>query len=129
MCGGGVAPADDGIWAWHGALELGGRLGELVPVRDLDRLEPTHRHALELLAYSEPVELDLLSSLVQEEVLDDLETRGLIPVVPSGVAWSVRLGHPLYGSLLRTTCPTLRAQSHQRALRLYRSGGDGRTPQ
>ncbi|WP_439664475.1 LuxR C-terminal-related transcriptional regulator [Lentzea sp. HUAS TT2] len=114
-CAVGALRADDGIWAWHGEIELGGRLGELVQ-SNLGRLEPTHRHALELLAYSEPVELDLLASLVQEEVLDDLETRGLIRVVPSGRRMVVRLGHPLYGSLLRKTCPTLRAQSHQRAL-------------
>ncbi|HEX8866020.1 MAG TPA: LuxR C-terminal-related transcriptional regulator, partial [Lentzea sp.] len=103
------------IWSWHGAIELGGRLGELVQ-ENLGRLEPAHRLALELLAYSEPVELDLLASLVQEEALDDLETRALIRVESSGRRTVVRLGHPLYGSLLRTTCPPVRAQSHQRAL-------------
>lgn len=105
----------NGIWSWHGAIELGGRLGELVQ-ENLGRLEPAHRHALELLAYSEPVELDLLASLVREEALDDLETRALIRVEASGRRTVVRLGHPLYGSLLRATCPPLRAQSHQRAL-------------
>ncbi|MFI6100600.1 LuxR C-terminal-related transcriptional regulator [Lentzea sp. NPDC051213] len=105
----------DGIWSWHGAIELGGRLGELVQ-ENLGRLEPSHRRALEMLAYSEPVELDLLASLVHEEALDDLETRALIRVESSGRRTVVRLGHPLYGSLLRATCPLLRAQSHQRAL-------------
>ncbi|MFS8101736.1 LuxR C-terminal-related transcriptional regulator [Lentzea alba] len=105
----------EGIWSWHGAIELGGRLGELVQ-ENLGRLEPSHRHALELLAYSEPVELDLLASLVQEEALDDLETRALIRVEASGRRTVVRLGHPLYGSLLRANCPPVRAQSHQRAL-------------
>lgn len=114
-CAVGSLRADDGIWSWHGAIQLGGRLGELVQ-ENLGRLEPSHRHALELLAYSEPVELDLLASLVQEEALDDLETRGLIRVGSSGRRTVVRLGHPLYGSLLRATCPSLRAQSHQRAL-------------
>ncbi|MET9633039.1 LuxR C-terminal-related transcriptional regulator [Lentzea sp. NPDC006480] len=105
----------EGIWSWHGAIELGGRLGELVQ-ENLGRLEPSHRLALELLAYSEPVELDLLASLVQEEALDDLETRALIRVESSGRRTVVRLGHPLYGSLLRATCPPVRAQEHQRAL-------------
>ncbi|GGU52678.1 LuxR family transcriptional regulator [Lentzea flava] len=107
--------AINGIWSWHGAIELGGRLGELVQ-ENLGRLEPSHRLALELLAYSEPVELDLLASLVREEALDDLETRALIQVESSGRRTVVRLGHPLYGSLLRATCPALRAQAHQRAL-------------
>ncbi len=107
--------AVEGIWSWHGAIELGGRLGELVQ-ENLGRLEPAHRLALELLACSEPVELDLLASLVQEEALDDLETRALIRVETSGRRTVVRLGHPLYGSLLRATCPPVRAQSHQRAL-------------
>ncbi|MET8761642.1 AAA family ATPase [Lentzea sp. NPDC004782] len=107
--------ATEGIWSWHGAIQLSGRLGELVR-ENLGRLEPSHRLALELLAYSEPVELDLLASLVQEEALDDLETRALIRVESSGRRSVVRLGHPLYGSLLRATCPPMRAQSHQRAL-------------
>ncbi|WP_167980564.1 AAA family ATPase, partial [Lentzea indica] len=107
--------AADGIWSWHGAIELGGRLGELVQ-ENLGRLEPLHRHALELLAYSEPVELDLLASLVPEEALDDLEVRALIRVEASGRRTVARLGHPLYGSLMRATCPPVRAQSHQRAL-------------
>ncbi|MFD4675069.1 LuxR C-terminal-related transcriptional regulator [Lentzea sp. NPDC058450] len=107
--------SDDGIWSWHGAIELDGRLAELVR-SNLGRLDSAHRHALELLAYSEPVELDLLAPLVQEAALDDLETRGLIRVESSDRRAVVRLGHPLYGSLLRATCPTLRARSHQRAL-------------
>ncbi|MDX8050486.1 LuxR C-terminal-related transcriptional regulator [Lentzea sp. BCCO 10_0798] len=111
----GTLRSDDGIWSWHGAIEFGGRLGELVQ-SNLGRLQPSHRHALELLACSEPVELDLLASLVREEVLDDLETRGLIRVAPSERRTVVRLGHPLYGSLLRATCPTLRARTHHRAL-------------
>ncbi|WP_285647404.1 LuxR family transcriptional regulator [Lentzea sp. NBRC 102530] len=106
---------DDGIWSWHGAIELDGRLAELVR-SNLGRLDAAHRHALELLAYSEPVELDLLAPLVQEEALDELETRGLIRVASSDRRAMVRLGHPLYGSLLRATCPTLRARAHQRAL-------------
>ncbi|MGW6933783.1 LuxR C-terminal-related transcriptional regulator [Lentzea sp. NPDC054927] len=111
----GALRVTEGIWSWHGEIQLGGRLGELVQ-ENLGRLEPAHRHALELLACSEPVELDLLASLVQEEALNDLETRALIRVESSGRRTVVRLGHPLYGSLLRATCPALRAQSHQRAL-------------
>ncbi|ANZ34920.1 hypothetical protein BBK82_01335 [Lentzea guizhouensis] len=114
-CAVGSLRAQDGVWSWHGAIELAGRLGELVR-ENLGRLDPAHRHALELLAYSEPVELDLLASLVVEEALDDLETRALIRVEPSGSRTVVRLGHPLYGRPLRTTCPASRAQSHQRAL-------------
>ncbi|KOV79148.1 LuxR family transcriptional regulator [Nocardia sp. NRRL S-836] len=111
----GVLRAHDGSWSWHGPIELGGRLAELVRA-DLGDLEPVDLHALELLAHCEPVELDLPASLVRDETLDDLETRGLIRFTSSGNRTVVRLGHPLHGRFFRATCPPLRAQSHQRAL-------------
>ncbi|GLZ34087.1 LuxR family transcriptional regulator [Lentzea sp. NBRC 105346] len=103
--------AHEGIWSWRGPIDVAGRLAEVVSA-NLGRLDPDARAALEVLAFAEPIDLDVLASLASPEVLDDLESRGLLRVEPSGV----RLGHPLYGSLLRRTCPTLRAKSHQRAL-------------
>ncbi|WP_186763163.1 AAA family ATPase [Lentzea tibetensis] len=109
-----LAPSAAG-WCWDGPLELSGRLAEVVD-HSLDRLAPAHRRALEVVAYGEPLELDLLSSLTTPEVVDDLEAQGLVRVETSRSRAHVRLGHPLYGTRLRATCPTLRARSHRRAL-------------
>ncbi|GLZ34086.1 LuxR family transcriptional regulator [Lentzea sp. NBRC 105346] len=102
-------------WCWEGPLELSGRLAEVVD-HTLDRLTPERRRALEILAYGEPLELDLWSSLTSHDIVDELESQGLVRIEVSGQRARVRLGHPLYGTRLRATCPTLRARSHRRAL-------------
>lgn len=117
----GVLAPGGGGWTWTGPLELSGRLAEVVDLT-LDRLDAAHRRVLEMLAYGGLLDLDLLTSLAAPEVVDDLEAQGLLRVEKS----VARLGHPLYGTRLRDTCPTLRARSHRRALAdvVEASGGD-----
>ena len=105
----------EGGWNWHGPLEMTGRLSELVEA-NLSRLSDPHRRTMELLAYGEPLELDLLAGLTSPDMVDELETLGLLRIEQDGRRAHVRLGHPLYGSQLRATCPTLRARAHHRAL-------------
>ncbi|GLZ34085.1 transcriptional regulator [Lentzea sp. NBRC 105346] len=79
---------------------------------NLGALDSGQRHALELLAYGEPLDLDVFARLTTDDVVNELETRGLIAVHGA----NVRLSHPMYGELLRETCPTRRARAHRRAL-------------
>ncbi|TWP48992.1 AAA family ATPase [Lentzea tibetensis] len=111
----GTLSSHDGIWAWRGPIDVAGRLAEVVRA-NLGRLSVAGRDAMELVAHSEPIELAVLAELADAAVLDDLESRGLLRVESSIRRTVVRLGHPLYGSLLRANCPTLRAAAHQRAL-------------
>jgi DNA-binding CsgD family transcriptional regulator len=105
-----------GGWSWSGPLELSGRLAELVDLT-LGRLAEPQRRALELLAYGEPLEPELMP------VPADLVDMGFVRVGDDGRA---RVAHPLYSARLRATCPTLRARAHRRALadRLETEGAD-----
>jgi hypothetical protein len=120
----------EGGWGWDGPIEMTGRLAELVEA-NLGRLPEPHREAVELVAYGEPLELDLLLRLTSSEVVDDLETSGMLHVATDGKRTHVRLSHPLYGSHLRASCPTLRTRARRRALaEAVEATGDGggRTP-
>ena len=105
-----------GGWSWSGPLELSGRLAELVDLT-LGRLAEPQRRALELLAYGEPLEPELMP------VPQDLVDMGFVRIGDDGRA---RVAHPLYSARLRATCPTLRARAHRRALadRLEAGGAD-----
>ncbi|GGU52683.1 AAA family ATPase [Lentzea flava] len=105
-----------GGWNWSGPLELSGRLAELVDLT-LGRLAEPQRRALELLAYGEPLEPELMP------VPQDLVDMGFVRIGDDGRA---RVAHPLYSARLRATCPTLRARAHRRALadRLEARGAD-----
>ena len=96
----------EGGWNWSGPLELSGRLAELVDMT-LGRLADPQRRALELLAYGEPLEPELMPPP------QDLVDMGFVRVGDDGRA---RVAHPLYSARLRATCPTLRARAHRRAL-------------
>jgi DNA-binding NarL/FixJ family response regulator len=90
----------NGIWSLEGPLPLSPRLVELIEAH-LAAVPDEDRRVLELLAFGEP--LDLPAS----EALD-----GLVAVTDDGL----RLGHPLYGEVLRAQCPPLRKRNHQRYL-------------
>jgi DNA-binding CsgD family transcriptional regulator len=112
----GALTETQGGWSWHGPLELDGRLAELVDLT-LGRLAEPQRRALELLAYGEPLEPELMP------VPQDLVDMGFVRIGDDGRA---RVAHPLYSARLRATCPTLRARAHRRALadRLEAEGAD-----
>lgn len=112
----GTLTETEGGWSWSGPLELSGRLAELVDLT-LGRLAEPQRRALELLAYGEPLEPELMP------VPQDLVDMGFVRIGDDGRA---RVAHPLYSARLRATCPTLRARAHRRALadRLEAQGAD-----
>ncbi|MFS8101737.1 LuxR C-terminal-related transcriptional regulator [Lentzea alba] len=112
----GALTETQGGWNWSGPLELSGRLAELVDLT-LGRLADPQRRALELLAYGEPLEPELMP--VPHELVD----MGFVRIGDDGRA---RVAHPLYSARLRATCPTLRARAHRRALadRLEAGGAD-----
>ncbi|KOV79149.1 hypothetical protein ADL03_38565 [Nocardia sp. NRRL S-836] len=102
----GALTGREGGWHWGGPPELSGRLAELVDLT-LGRLTEAQRRALELLAYGEPLEPELMPPP------EDLVDMGFVRVGDDGRA---RVAHPLYSARLRATCPTLRARAHRRAL-------------
>ena len=100
---------------------------ELVEAR-LDGLEPEERSALELLALGEPLRLSEMVDLVGSDALAGVEQRGLVRIDGPSAHDSVRAAHPLYGDVVRSSMPVMRA--HEARIRLAEVVGarQGRTP-
>jgi len=89
----------DGLWRQTGPPVLGQRLSELLHER-VGVLSAAERQALELVVLAEPAELGLLERLTGPAPLAALEQRRLIAVHGTAPP-RVRLGHPLYGDVIR----------------------------
>jgi ATP/maltotriose-dependent transcriptional regulator MalT len=109
-----VLRVEQGVWCWEGPL-AGSRLVELVESR-LGTLTAAERSGLEHLAYGEPLGLGVMAAIAGEGVVESLEASGLVAAEVDGRRTSVRLGHPLYGEVLRATTLPLRSRSIQRRL-------------
>jgi predicted ATPase len=100
----------DGVWRWQGPLVMAPRLMELINAR-LERLDEDELHVLELLAYGDPLGLDLLVDLVPVRAIEALETQGLLSVEQSRRRTQARPAHPLYVEALRRRSQSLRARA------------------
>ncbi|WP_407566823.1 AAA family ATPase [Polymorphospora sp. A560] len=89
-----------GVWRWAGAMRAGRELRDLV-VDLLGASSPAEAAALAYVAHAEPVALGVLETLVDAAVLEELELRALIAVERDGERLVVRIGHPLFGEVLR----------------------------
>ncbi|SEG78051.1 regulatory protein, luxR family [Nonomuraea solani] len=105
----------DGRWHWRGELSMTTRLRELVGDR-IGHLDQDEREALELVAFGEPLGTELLAALTSVHAVERMEARGLVLTVDDGRREHLRLGHPLYGEVVRRDCGTLRARRRLRML-------------
>jgi DNA-binding CsgD family transcriptional regulator len=106
--------AEDG-WVLSPSWRPGARVMELVTQRIGRRTDP-ERVVLEALALSEPVGLDLLASIAEEDALVALERAQLIEVRSDGLRAEVRFAHPLYGEAVRSRLGLAAARQRKRAL-------------
>ncbi|MDA0185301.1 AAA family ATPase, partial [Solirubrobacter phytolaccae] len=95
-----------GFWRLNGTPPTSASLIELVGER-LQALGEEQRAAVELVALGEPLTLDALATLTSEPALLDAEAAGLLALR----GFEVGLAHPLYGEVIRTQLPPLRARS------------------
>jgi DNA-binding CsgD family transcriptional regulator len=102
----------EGVWRWEGEWVVAPRLVELVTHR-IGLLSTDEHRALELVAYGEPLGTGALARLVEPGVCESVEAKNLLRV-DDGT--DVYLAHPLYGEVLRSECPPLRARSWKRLL-------------
>ncbi|MEW9556479.1 LuxR C-terminal-related transcriptional regulator [Nonomuraea sp. NPDC050783] len=105
----------DGQWRWRGALSVTTRLRELVGER-IGHLDEEEREVLELVAFGEPLGAAPLAALTSARAVERVENRGLVVTVGDDRREHLRLGHPLYGEVVRAGCGTLRTRRRLRML-------------
>ncbi|RKN49530.1 LuxR C-terminal-related transcriptional regulator [Micromonospora endolithica] len=113
--GSGELTSTYGVWKWNGRLELAPSLTELIDTR-IGQLTPGVRAVVELVAFGEPLGLQLLAKAVEPDDVETAEERGLITVVRDDRRLDVRLAHPLYGEVMRRNCPVSRTRRLQARL-------------
>jgi hypothetical protein len=106
---------EGGIWRLRGGLLPTARLVELVALRLADLSGP-ERGVLELLAVGEPLDQGELAQLADPAAVETLERRGLITSRTEGRRVQVRLGHPVYGDVVRVGISALRERVIARSL-------------
>jgi DNA-binding CsgD family transcriptional regulator len=111
----GVMRNEGGLWRIVGELHPTDRLVELVEAR-LEGLNAAERELLEVVAFGEPLGTTELAEIGDLEAAEALERKGLLKCAQEGSRLLVRLGHPIYGDVLRQCVPTLRARSIARSL-------------
>ena len=99
-----------GIWTLSGPLAVAESLLELVG-RRIAALPGEELAPLELLALAEPLTMPELAGLTSHAAVAAVEAQGLITVRSGADGDDVRLGHPLYGDVVRTRIPPARGIS------------------
>jgi DNA-binding NarL/FixJ family response regulator len=111
----GVLRNDDGLWRIVGELHPTDRLVALVEAR-LEGLNMPERELLEVVAFGEPLGTAELAEIGDLAIAEALERKGLLKCAQEGSRLVVRLGHPIYGDVLRQRVPALRARAIARSL-------------
>ncbi|GII25512.1 LuxR family transcriptional regulator [Planosporangium mesophilum] len=96
-----------GVWRWTGRFELIPTLTEVIDAR-IGQLTTEVRDVLELVAFGEPIGLQMLVRATDAAAVEQAEERQLIRVVPDDRRANVRLAHPLYAEVVRQRCPVTR---------------------
>ncbi len=106
---------DAGLWRLVGTISSSPRLTDLVEAR-LAGLDEEEVAALELVAFGEPIGVDVIERLSSGAALERLERRGLLATEVDDRRVQARLAHPMHGDVLRERTPLFRARSVRRAL-------------
>lgn len=106
---------EDGMWRLTGRPLPSDRLVEIVQSR-LGALSVEDRTVLDYLAFGEPIGPMELRALLDADAAERLESQMLITSSLDGRRLSIRLAHPLYGDVLRSSMPELRLSKMARAL-------------
>jgi DNA-binding NarL/FixJ family response regulator len=105
----------DGYWRLTRRPGPSASLSELIGGR-LSELDGAERRVVELLAFGEPLRLHELVSLASLDAISAVEAQEIIRVDAAGADGTVRLAHPLYGDVVRSSMPLIRAAQVRRDL-------------
>ena len=89
-----------GVWQLRGRTAVTSELASLLDSR-VDQLPDNVLHALRLLTFCEPLDLDTLSGIAGDDAVEEAEGRGLVRVVDEHSSVDVRFNHPLFGEVIR----------------------------
>lgn len=117
----------NGVWQLRGQAAVGSTLGPLLSSR-LDRLPPDEKRALHLLAFAEPLPLEVLSELADSDTLERVERRGLIRIDDSTGPVEVFFTHALIGEVIRTGLGRVASRRLQSELLAAMESHPPRTP-
>lgn len=106
---------DAGLWRIVGTISPSPRLHDLVGER-LAGLDDDEGATLELLAFGEPLGVDVLAGLIGSDALVRLERKGLVETGLDGRRFEATLAHPVHGEVVRERTPLTRAREVQRQL-------------
>ena len=104
-----------GHWRLDTSREVGAPLAGLVAER-IDRLDPTARRVLEVVALSAPVSSRLLEAVVDLDAVAVAEELGMVEVVLEGQRTVARPTHPMHAEVARRAMPGARRLALCRAL-------------
>ena len=96
-----------GLWHLQGALTPSVTLRRSVAQR-LTGLSPESNHALTLLAVAEAMPVVAMEAGVADDIVADLETRGLIATTGRGTAMTVTVASPVVAVVLQADTSALR---------------------
>ncbi|HEX4356871.1 MAG TPA: LuxR C-terminal-related transcriptional regulator [Pseudonocardia sp.] len=98
-----------GHWRWTGEPEITPALADLIH-SSIGQLAPDHRHVLEMMAFGQPLDTELLEQLTDPAAVTEVARRGLIEMDLAGRRGELRLAHPLYREAVRARTSALRAR-------------------
>ena len=115
----------DGMWRWTGPVSAPPQLAELIQVR-IRGLPTAVRDLGELVAFGEPLAFGVLARAgVSAAEVEAAERAGLLVTEEAGPEIRVRLGHPLFGEVIRAQTPQLRKRTVHRTLAEAVGSADG----
>ena len=101
----------EGMWRWLGPVSAPPQLVELIQVR-IGAMPSALRDLGELVAFGEPLALAVLNRAgVSAADVEAAERAGLLATEEAGPDLRVRLGHPLFGEVIRAHTPRIRRRT------------------
>ncbi|MFC9555694.1 LuxR C-terminal-related transcriptional regulator [Rhodococcus sp. NPDC056960] len=94
--------SDGGTWRWGGEPVVSSTLAKLI-TGQLGSLTDDTAEVLDYLAIGEPIDGAVLEILTSPHAVKELHSRGLIDMTSDNGDITVRLSHPLYGEVRRST--------------------------
>ena len=107
----GALACADGIWRWAGPISAPPQLVELIQAR-ISGLPAAVRIVGELVAFGGPLDVSVLARAgASAAEVEAAERAGLLVTELDGRDIRVRLGHPLFGEVIRAQTPQLRSRT------------------